>query len=186
MSSEIGTVGKILDKANGALEKWSELPTLILVLSALLYTDIWLIRANIDPAVITIEDVWEKLRQTSILNLVAFLLSYSLLMAAVIPSLRCIYTSLWEIRWPGDVERARGHEARRLSNWSAGMVIFAIWNFGEGLWRPHPYYKGVAWYLSNFLSGDGSSAMIFRVSIIFFLLYCTGLALRRDAVTDLN
>jgi hypothetical protein len=181
MASECTAAEKVIDKVTGALEKLVDMRMLVLGISLLLYADIWFIQSNVDPSVLTFEDGIAILRRTSITVFVMFMLSYSLLMAVAFPALRFIYGRLWLVIRPNSyMSENRNIEARRLSDWSVGVVLFSIWDSATGYFGPAHSYQGLVLYLSDFLSRDGVTVTVFRVSAGFFMMFCLALAFDRD------
>ncbi len=154
---------------------------LVLGISLLLYADIWFVQSNVDPGVLTLEDGVSILRRASIMTVIMFMLSYSLLMAAAFPALRFIYAQLWSLIRPNSyMSENRSIEARRLSDWSVGVVLFSIWDSVAGYFSSAHSYQGLVLYVTNFLLSDGFTVTVFRVTAVFFMLFCLASAIERD------
>lgn len=181
MSNEGTAIEKVVEKVSGAMEKLVDMRMLVLGLSLLLYLDIWLVGAGVDPETLTLEHAMLGLRALSLKTFALFVMSYSLLMAAAFPVFRLIYSSVWPLIGKGvQFSEKRSAEAKRLSDWAFGMISFAIWNGVIGYFGGHQSYRGLVVYICSFLSADGFTVTLFRVISAFFILFCVAIALERD------
>ncbi|QGT05890.1 hypothetical protein [Burkholderia pseudomallei] len=176
-----GTVAdKVADKVAGALERLVDARMLILGISFLLYLDIWLINANLDPHQITIDGALGKMKLLSIGDVAVFVVSYSLLMSATIPAIRMVYIAFMSSFVPSSSGSAeQSVEGRQLSRWALGVVVFAVWDGAVGYFQ-FGKYRGAVAFLVDRLAGDGIAVDIFRVSASLFFLFCLLLAFERD------
>jgi hypothetical protein len=182
MASDGSIFEKTMEKAGGALEKLVDFQMLILGLSLLMYADIWLIRGNINPSLITFENGLDTLKHASVQSIIAFVASYSLLMAAGFPALRFIYGKCWMAIWPKSyVYEDRSLEAKRLSNWSVGFISFALWDGLMGYFAQVGKYHGAVVTVCNELTENDPVTAIFRIVIVIFVIFCFAGALQRDS-----
>lgn len=171
---------KVVDKISGALERLVDIRMLILGISFLLYLDIWLINADVDPRQITIDGALGKMKLLSIGDVAVFVVSYSLLMSATIPALRIVYVAFMVNFFSssgGSTEQSV--EARQLSCWSLGVVVFAAWDGLVGCFQ-HDSYRGAVAFLIRRFADDGVAIDIFRVSAGLFFVFCFILAFQQD------
>ena len=162
---------KVADKIAGALERLVDARMLILGISFLLYLDIWLINANLDPHQITIDGALGKMKLLSIGDVVVFVVSYSLLMSATIPAIRMVYVAfMLSFFSSGSSSTEQSVEGRQLSCWSLGVVVFAVWDGWTGYFQ-YGRYRGAVAFLLDRLAGDGLATDVFRLSACLFFLF---------------
>lgn len=171
---------KVADKISGSLERLVDVRMLILGISFLLYLDIWLINANLDPHQVTIDGALGRMKSLSIGDVAVFVVSYSLLMSATIPAIRVVYVAFMVNFFPsGGSSKEQSVEARQLSCWSLGVVVFATWDGLVGCFQ-HDSYRGAVAFLIRLFAGDGLVIDIFRVSAGLFFVFCFILAFQQD------
>ncbi len=174
-------VEKVLDKVSGVLEKMTDMRMFLLGLTLIVYVDIWLIQANVNPGMLTFETGIAHLKTVSIETIVACFLAYSLLMALVFPALRYLIGALWMLISPGShFHENRGAEAKQFSNWALGLLLLSVYSASQGFLVPAFQYKGMIHHTWHYLFLDGFTVMIFRVTIGLFCFFCVSSALEKD------
>lgn len=163
------------------VEKLVEVRLLVLTLAFLFYLDIWALRLNINPMTYTAEDLTKHLQAVPVFQFAIFFASFSVLMGAFFPAIRLGGGLLYlQFGSSGRFTRSnRDAGARRLSNWSLGMVALSTYDFVLG-WFADGSYRGVAWYVGHLLEGSSFELVIFRLVSIVFWLVCLAMACELD------
>jgi hypothetical protein len=180
MSSDGEVAEKVLDKVTGILEKLVDFRMLVLGMTLAIYLDIWLVMSHVNAMEMTLVDAMASLHVITVSTLMLFVVSYSLLMAATLPSLRVLYTKVFIYCFHSKAARDRSLEDKQLSTWCLGLIIFTTWDSVVGYFQPMQSYKGLVSILFGELITDGFVMSIFRVTVGLFLLFCTVMAFQID------
>jgi hypothetical protein len=167
-------------EALSLLEKLADIRLLVLTLCLLFYIDIWLLRSGLDPTIITVENVADKIKLVPLFTALFFILSFSLLMAGVFPVLRKLIGGL-RIYFSKSVSisSSRTMAHKRLSDWSLALVSLSFYDAVIGFFTSSGY-RGLSLHLGNVINADGFEAGVFRLSAVLFWLVCFALAVEVD------
>jgi hypothetical protein len=162
------------------LEKLVDTRILVLTLCLLFYIDIWLLKSGLNPTLITIENLSDKIRLVPIFTVILFIVSFSILMAGVFPILRQ-FIGLLRLSFSNDISDtvSRSVTHKRLSDWSLALVSLSLYDAALGFFTQNEY-DGLSFYLGNIISAEGFEAAIFRLSALLFWLVCFALAIKVD------
>lgn len=163
------------------MEKLVEVRLLILALAFLFYLDIWALRAKLDPMAITAEQLGKHLQAVPVFQLALFFVSFSILMGAFFPGARHLWGVLAiSLGKAGRFTReGRTASAKRLSDWSLGLVALSLYDAIQG-WLSEGSYRGLAHYLASLLEVNSFEVVLFRLTCALFWLVCLALAFEID------
>lgn len=167
-------------EALSLLEKLVDTRILVLTLCLLFYIDIWLLKSGLNPTLITIENLADKIKLIPLFTVIIFILSFSLLMAGAFPVLRK-FIGLLQIYFSNGISSSGSRTVahKRLSDWSLALVSLSLYDAAIGFFTQNEYH-GLSLYLGNVISADGFEAAIFRLSAVLFWLVCLALAIEVD------
>ena len=162
------------------LEKFVDFNFLVLILSAFLYSDIWVLRTGKDPRTIAFKQAGDLLQGVSVFTWGLFFLIYSFLMAGVIPALRKFLAIpiIW-IKPESKVYKNRSLAERRMADWSLAVLIFSVYDGLSGFFVQSSYRGFVYWTVGS-LKFDGMLETVFRISVIGLIIFCVAMAFSID------
>lgn len=179
-----------MDDQNGMLAKGGKvLPSLlekmvdgrffVLLLSFLVYLDIWLLGAGIDPTKLDVVSGLEALKRTSLFTLMGFFVFYSLLMVGF-RVVRWVFGLIRLNFRSGVFLTEQTPESRRVSDWSLAFLVFSAYDLAIGYFFVRSDYKGLGVFVVNFWQVDGFAVMVFRVCVGCLFLACAAFAFEVD------